>query len=119
MNIKFIKGELMDNLKKNLGKRIKELRKSQKFTQEKLSEIINLDTPNLSNIERGKHFLSADTLTKIAKALNVPVFELFNYEHFCAEDELSKKISDELTTLSTKELEFIYKSIKNLQEMRK
>ena len=42
----------MSTLKENLGKRIQEIRKSKNLTQEKLAEIIGIDTPNLSNIER-------------------------------------------------------------------
>ena len=61
----------MTTLKEKLGKRIKEIRKSRNLTQEKLAEMIGLDTPNLSNIERGKRFLSSETLEKIVKSLNL------------------------------------------------
>ena len=65
----------MDSLKKKLGSRIQKLRKAQKVTQERLSEKIGLDTPNLSNIECGRRFMTAETLQKIADALNVDVQE--------------------------------------------
>ena len=42
----------MDSLKEKLGARIKEIRKSKKITQEKLAEMIDIDIPNISNIER-------------------------------------------------------------------
>ena len=66
-------------LKEKLGARIQEIRKLQNLTQERLAEKIGLDTPNLSNIERGKRFLSAETLEKIVKALNITEKELFDF----------------------------------------
>ncbi len=50
----------MGSLKEKLGARIQQIRKSKGLTQEKLAEAIGLDTPNLSNIERGKRFLSSE-----------------------------------------------------------
>ncbi len=53
--------------------------------------MVGIDIPNLSNIERGKKFVSAVTLTKIAKALNVAEKELFDFEHINTRDKLTKK----------------------------
>ena len=39
------------NNKKLLGKRIKEIRKSKGYTQEQLSEMIEIETSSLSGIE--------------------------------------------------------------------
>ena len=55
----------MSSLKNKFGKRIQQIRKSKHMTQEKLSELVGIDTPNLSNIERGKKFVTAETLEKI------------------------------------------------------
>ena len=55
----------MPTLKEKLGARIKELRNSLGFSQEKLAELIDMDKPNLSNIERGKRFMTAETLEKL------------------------------------------------------
>ena len=59
------------NNKKLLGKRIKELRKQANYTQEQLSEIINIDITTLSGIESGRHFPSLPTIEKIADTLKV------------------------------------------------
>lgn len=69
------------DIKNLLGKRIKELRKTQSLTQEKLSEKIGIDTVSLCNIERGKYFPSADTLDRIIEALQIKPSELFECEH--------------------------------------
>ncbi len=101
----------MNTLKEKLGKRIQEIRKSQKLTQEKLAEMIGLDTPNLSNIERGKRFLSAETLEKIIKALNVSEKDLFDFEHLKTREELIKSINEILSSSKTNEIQYYYSLI--------
>ena len=50
----------MHTLKEKLGARIKARRKELGLSQESLAELVNMDTPNLSNIERGKRFIRKD-----------------------------------------------------------
>ena len=107
----------MADIKLLLGERIKELRKAKNITQEQLVEIIGSNTNNLSRIENGKKFLSAEKLTKIANALNVDIKELFNFGHILSDDELKSEIISEVNNLSTKHLKYVYKSLKNLKEL--
>ena len=72
----------MHTLKEKLGARIKARRKELGLSQEALAELVNMDTPNLSNIERGKRFMTAETLERIAQALKTSERELFDFsEH--------------------------------------
>lgn len=64
---------------KIIGKRIKEMRKKNQLTQEKLAEIIEKSTSYISYIETGKKQLSLETLVDIANALKVPADELLSY----------------------------------------
>ncbi len=107
----------MVDIKARLGARIKELRKSKNITQEELVEVIGSDTNNLSRIENGKKFMSAEKLSKIADALDVDVNELFDFGHILSDDELKNKIISSINTLSSKQLKYVYKSIKNLKEL--
>ena len=107
----------MADIKAQLGARIKELRKSKNITQEELVEVIGSDTNNLSRIENGKKFMSAEKLQKIADALNVTVKELFDFGHITSDEELKKEIIANVKTLSTKKLKYIYKTLKNLEEL--
>ncbi len=109
----------MNLLQEKFGARIKEIRRSKNLTQEVLSEMIGIDIPNLSNIERGKKFVSATTLTKIAKALNVSEKELFDFEHINTKDKLTKKIFDLIDELNLAELEYLYKNLISLKELKK
>ena len=104
----------MTNLKEKLGAKIQEIRKAKHITQEKLAEMINMDTSNLSNIERGKKFMTSVTMEKLVKSLNITEKELFDFEHILPEDELKKQIIKKLETLSYSELKFVYKTLDNL-----
>jgi len=102
----------MGSLKEKLGARIQEIRKSKKLTQEKLAEAIGLDTPNLSNIERGKRFVSAETLEKIIKALDVTEKDLFDFAHIKTREELIAEIYDLLNNSKDTDIEYYYRIIK-------
>ena len=98
----------MDN-KKLLGKRIKELRKDAGLTQEKLAELIDIETTSLSGIESGRHFPSLPTLEKIAKNLNVELKSLFNFNHLRTIEQMKADIVNNIDKLSDEKISFIYK----------
>ncbi len=58
------------NIENKLGEKIKELRKSKGFTQEKLAELANIDDKHLSKIENGVHLPTYKTLKKLSEILN-------------------------------------------------
>lgn len=58
-------------------KNIKFYRNKQGLTQEKLSELANITTDYLSEIERGKKTPGFKRMELIAKALNIEVYKLF------------------------------------------
>lgn len=98
----------MNNIKKRLGRRIQELRKSNKLTQEQLAEKIEIGTSNISYIETVKFYPTPETLGKIAKALNVEIYELYMFEQLKPIDELRTELigairaNDDLTRLMYK-----------------
>lgn len=61
---------------KALGKRIKEQRLKQHLTQEKLGEIVGVNTSNVSHIERATTQVSLSSLVKIANALDTTLDQL-------------------------------------------
>ncbi len=67
-----------------IGKRIKQLRKEHKMSQEQLAEIIDVSVPHMSNIENGKTKFSLPVLIHLANALGVMpdvlLFEQVNTE---------------------------------------
>lgn len=67
------------NTKELLGLKVKEFRKQRKITQEKLAEIIGVDNGYISKLEVGQNFPSISTLERIADALGVELYELFQF----------------------------------------
>jgi len=84
------------NIKKELGEKIKTLRKKKSLTQERLAEMVNISTRNLSGIEAGANFVKAETLEKILTALNCTTEELFSNNHIKDNDELLADIQNSL-----------------------
>lgn len=65
------------DIQQQLGRNIAAARKSAKMTQERLAELVDLQTLSISRIERGSVAPSLATISKIADALDVPVSTLF------------------------------------------
>ena len=68
------------NIRLKLGMNIKRLREKYGYTQEKLSELTNIDYKYIQRIE-GKNppAIKIDTIEKLAKALNVKPSELLDF----------------------------------------
>lgn len=102
------------SIKKSLGLKIKELRKKAKFSQEKFSEMVDMNPRQIVRIENGESFPTAENLERIALALNITPQELFYNEAFVSDETLKQEIKKSLNYLDTKELRIIYTLIKNL-----
>ncbi len=102
------------SIKVTLGLKIRELRKKQKISQEKFSEMVDLNPRQIVRIENGESFPTAENLEKIAEALNTSVQELFYNDCFSSDDFLRNEITKSLTRLSSKELRMLYLVVSNL-----
>lgn len=105
------------NLKQKFGLRVKELRKSLKMTQEQLAEILNMETPNISRMENGL-LPKADKIQKLAEIFDVPVFELFKFNHFENREAIQRKIIQIIEKADDKELSLFYKIITDIKEYK-
>lgn len=99
------------DIKKAIGKRIKEVRKSRGLSQEKLAEMVDIAQNTLSYIETGDNFFTAETLEKILAVLEVDPQELFDFGHFKSNNELIAEINRLLCRNPEKIPEF-YKILK-------
>lgn len=63
--------------KKNLGQRIRALRKKNSLSQQKLALMISVERSYLAKVELGQKNPSLDVLEKIAHGLGVTLSELF------------------------------------------
>ena len=69
----------MATLREKFGKRIKELRKKQGLTQEKIAELAKIDYNYLNLIEAGKRNPSLKRIGKLARVLKISLPELFSF----------------------------------------
>lgn len=68
----------MSNINEKLGKRIREIRKAKKLSQEELAYQSKTDYSYLNEIEAGKRNPSVKRINEIAKALGVSIKDLFD-----------------------------------------
>ncbi len=88
----------MDNIKVLLGRKIREFRKSKKMTQEQLAEQVGIGTPNISYFETGKFTPAIETLEKIAKALDVEIYELYMFKPLKSTPEIKKELIEKINS---------------------
>lgn len=70
----------MSEIKEKFGERLRELRKERGLSQEMLSKKAGLDRTYEGKIERGQKSPSLNTIGKLAKALEIGLDELFNFD---------------------------------------
>jgi transcriptional regulator with XRE-family HTH domain len=75
------------NLRAIFGKNVRVYRNRRSWSQADLAEYANISINFLGDIERGKKWPHPETLTKLADALEIRVFELFMEE----DNELNPK----------------------------
>jgi transcriptional regulator with XRE-family HTH domain len=63
-------------IRRVLAENIKKYRKNLGYTQEKLAEKANLSAQTLNDIEGCRRWVSAQTMTKLAKALHIAEYQL-------------------------------------------
>ena len=81
------------DLRHILGKNLKSLRNQRSLSQLELSEKADISLPFLSNIERSNKWPYPDTLVKLAKALEVEVYVLFQEKPPPKPDSVQKTLS--------------------------
>ena len=64
-------------LPKSLGKKIQRKRKDLSLTQDELAEKVGISLTYMGFIEQGRYAPSLEVLNKIAKALKIPLSDLF------------------------------------------
>ena len=104
-------------MKKLLGEKIKEIRKSRKITQAELAELINVDSKYISRIETSNASPSLEVVHNIAEALNVQEKDLFDTSCMKTKEELDREIIDGLKRLNLKETRAVFSLVNSLSLM--
>jgi len=83
----------MNELKQQVGVRIRELREAKGLSQEALAALCNVHRTYVGLIERGKRSLSLETAESIAARLEVPVSAIFqNLRQSAAKPQDPKRV---------------------------
>lgn len=94
-----------------LGEKIRQIRRLRGFSQEKLSEKIDISPRHMCTIENGNSLPSIETFVKIAKVLDININEFFNLDPQ-VNDSLKTEIYDLIQISSYDELMLIKDIIK-------
>jgi transcriptional regulator with XRE-family HTH domain len=100
--------------KKMIGKRLKELRKNRLLSQEQLAEKADINSKYLSRIERGTENPTLDMLIKLADALDVEMWEMFDFGHIQSRKELKESLQTLIKTADEPALRLALKVIRAL-----
>ncbi|WP_431090110.1 helix-turn-helix domain-containing protein [Paenibacillus sp. 8b26] len=108
----------MSELLELVGTRIRDLRKSKGLSQEALAEKAGFNSSYIGFIERAERNISLKNLEKIAKALNVGVYQLLTYvkedDELTEEDSSIKNILTLLRTRESKDTELALKILTDI-----
>lgn len=80
---------------KDLGKRVRTLRRTKNMTQEQLAEMLGISASFMGHIERGSRIASLDTLVTLCNVLKVSPHHLLSAS---LEDEVAEHMPTSLTT---------------------
>lgn len=105
-------------IKSELGQKIRNMRLRRGLTQEELAEKVDISQRTLSGIETGENFITAETLDKLAEALDTTFEELFATNHYKEIPILAREIEKVVAILSAasdhRKLEILYNVGKSL-----
>ena len=104
----------MSELKKLLGKRIREIRVVRNLTQEDLSELTDIGASSISKIESGHFHPTDENLERIAKALKVEPYKLYMFNHQKDTKALLQDIQTMLSKATDEEIKLAYKVLSGI-----
>lgn len=103
-------------INKKLGNRIKYLRIQKGLSQEKLAEAIDIATTSLSYVETGRGFMTLATLEKLARVLDVDLYEIFQFSTITTNEEMYDYIISKLNIIKNddEKIKLTYNLLKNI-----
>ena len=104
----------MSNLKKLLGTRIRELRRKRGLTQEKLAELAEISAPSISKIESGIYHPSEENIERMAKILDVEIYELYKFDKTSNAEITKDKINSLINKANNEQLKLILKIVTDI-----
>ena len=104
----------MSEIKKLLGKRIREVRILKNLTQEDLSELTDIGASSISKIESGHFHPTDENLEKIAKALKIEPYKLYMFNHQKDTRELIEDLENILKCATDDEIKLVHRVVTSI-----
>ena len=92
-----------DDFKKYIGENIAKIRKFRGYSQEYMSEAIDIAPNSYGRIERGQNFPSAESFAKIIDTLKIKPADLFNFPNEESDEKIKKEIYRKLQVINLME----------------
>jgi|TARA_B100001964_G_C14223552_1_gene596514 transcriptional regulator with XRE-family HTH domain len=102
--------------RKELGSKIRTLRNTAGYTQERLGKKAGLSYKYIGELERGRVNVSLDSLEKITSALGVNLGNLFSKDKVSVQKVFVKE-KDKLSGLSKKDIQVVKNAMKILSKV--
>lgn len=87
------------DFKKYIGENIAKIRKYRGYSQEYMSEAIDIAPNSYGRIERGQNFPSAESFAKIINTLDIKPGDLFNFPNEESDEKIRKEVYRKLKIL--------------------
>ncbi len=94
-----------------IGIKIKEIRKRKKVSQERLAELVSMNTRSIIRIENRKNLPTLETLAKIAEVLEVSISDFFEASTPINKQEVIDNVNMLMKKMDDKDLQTFYKAI--------
>lgn len=102
----------MEKIRETVGTRLREYRKSKRYSIEELANKCGLNPAHLGKIERGERNFTIETLDKIVTALDLPYQDLFDFDLrvTAAPNAIIEKTASYMEVMSVEEQEHVYQT---------
>ena len=104
----------MSEIKKLLGKRIREVRILRNLTQEDLSELTDIGASSISKIESGHFHPTDENLEKIANALKIEPYKLYMFNHQKDTKTLISDLENILKSATEEEIKLVHRVVTSI-----
>ena len=98
----------MDSTKILLGRKIRLLRKAKGWTQDYLSEQLEINPKSILRIEQGQTFPTIQNLEKLADVFGIEIVDLFNNRSLEDISKLKKDINEIVENLDDDKIRYLY-----------
>jgi transcriptional regulator with XRE-family HTH domain len=110
----------MTGLREIFAHNLKKKRHKCKLSQAKLAEMVNVSTHHIATIETSRNYPTLDLVERMAKALNIEVYELFTDPHTppVEMERLYQTVAKNIDQLIIESMERIFQpTAKNIEQI--